>query len=86
MAATCDWYAGLVGGYAATSTCGSAALHAPADRAECESSFPSCDVTIADFAACVVAVTNAQKACTDTSVRDAESSDVCAAVIPAGCF
>jgi hypothetical protein len=84
--ATCDWYAMLVGGYGATSTCGSAALHAPPSQADCLATFPTCDVTFADFEACVVAVVRAQQACSATSVKDAESSDVCASVIPAGCF
>jgi hypothetical protein len=85
-AATCDWYAKLVGGYGATSSCGSSVLNAPSSQAECLNTFPTCDVTFSNFEACVVAVVHAQEACTDTSVMDAESSATCAPVVPAGCF
>jgi hypothetical protein len=86
MTATCDWFAKLVGGYGTTSTCSSSVLDAPPSQADCVAHFPSCDVTFSDFEACTVAVVHAQQACTNTSVSDAESSDVCSAVIPAGCF
>jgi hypothetical protein len=84
--ATCDWFAMLAGGYDTMSSCGSAVLSAPPTQGDCLSTFPACDVTFSDFEACVVAVIHAQQACTDTSVRDAESSADCASVIPAGCF
>jgi hypothetical protein len=84
--ATCDWFANLAGGYGASSTCPSGVLQAPETQAACLMTFPTCDVTFADFEACVVAVVHGQQACTSTSVRDAQSSDACTSVIPAGCF
>jgi hypothetical protein len=86
MTATCDWYASLVGGYGAQSTCGSSVLNAPPSQADCLAQFPACDVTFSNFEACVVAVVGAQMDCTGTSVQDAESSVACADVVPAGCF
>jgi hypothetical protein len=83
---TCDWYAKLVGGYGTPPSCASAVLNAPQDQPDCLATFPACDVTFADFEACVIAIVHGQQACTDTSVRDAESSADCASVVPAGCF
>ena len=86
-AATCDWFAGLVGGYNAQAACTGVVLSAPASQADCVASFPTCDVTFTEFAACVVAVTDAQKVqpCDATAVQTAATSTTCGAV-PASCF
>jgi hypothetical protein len=86
LAAICDWFASLVGGYGAPATCSTAILAAPLSLGDCEASFPMCDVPFSDFEACVSAITQAQAACTDTSVADARASDACAPVVAADCF
>jgi hypothetical protein len=85
--AACDWFASLVGGYGAAATCTSPVLSAPDSQADCVAGFPTCDVTFTDFAACVVAVTDAQKVqpCDATAVQTAATSSTCGA-IPVSCF
>ncbi|HSZ84291.1 MAG TPA: hypothetical protein VLA14_18525 [Polyangia bacterium] len=82
----CDWYANLVGGYGAPSSCPLAVLQAPPSQADCTSQFPSCAVTVSDFAACVVAMIDAQNQCTQAAIDAAEASTACATVLPANCF
>ncbi len=84
--AVCDWYANLVGGYGTTSPCAMALLQAPPSQAGCTAQFPSCAVTVSDFAACVVAMIDAQKQCTEFAITQAEVSPSCATVISASCF
>jgi hypothetical protein len=82
----CDWYANLAGGYGTTSPCAMALLQAPPSQAGCTAQFPSCAVTVSDFATCVVAVIDAQKQCTEFAITQAEVSPSCATVISANCF
>ncbi len=82
----CDWYANLAGGYGTTSPCAMALLQAPPSQAGCAAQFPSCAVTVSDFATCVVAVIDAQKQCTEFAITQAEVSPSCATVISANCF
>ena len=84
--AVCDWYANLVGGYGAPSSCALAVLDSPPSQADCTSQFPSCAVTVSDFADCVVAVIDAQKQCPQAALDAAEASTACATVLPANCF
>jgi hypothetical protein len=80
----CDWFVGKVGGYGATSSCDQATLNAPANKAECTTQFPSCDVTVSDFEGCVNAMVAAQTTCTEAAFNDAVATPACMAA--AVCF
>ena len=82
----CDWFVGMVGGYGAPATCASAQLMAPPDKATCMMTFPSCDVTVAQFEDCVQRMVAAQNACTDTAIATAIAAPSCQTVGMAGCF
>jgi len=84
--ALCDWFAGMVGGYGATSTCADAALEAPPDKASCMSDFPNCAVTIAVFESCVSRMVSAQNTCTAEALTAASTATDCQTVGQAGCF
>jgi hypothetical protein len=84
--ALCDWFAPMVGGYGAASTCGSALFVALPDRATCVSAFPACDVSVGVFQDCVQRMVSAQNACTEAAETAAAASTSCRAVGAARCF
>jgi len=82
--ALCDWFAPMVGGYGNSPSCGNYKISAPPDQTICIAAFPVCDVTIGQFADCVVAIVAAQNACTDKALMDALARPEC--VSAAACF
>ena len=84
--ALCDWYAGMVGGYGAPTTCAMAQITAPPDKATCVSQFPVCNVTVAVFEDCVERLVSAQNTCTQPALSAAEAAASCQSVAMAGCF
>ena len=86
QASMCDWFAGLVGGYGATTTCAMAVITAPPSQAACLADFPGCAVTVATFETCVDDLVTAQETCTMQAINNAELSAACQQVGQAGCF
>jgi hypothetical protein len=85
-ASLCDWFVGMVGGYGAAPTCQDGFIEAPATKAECTSTFPSCAVTVAQFQSCIETIVAAQDTCTQQSLAGAMADADCQAVGLAGCF
>jgi hypothetical protein len=82
----CNWFAGMVGGYGATTSCSMALIEAPPSEAECVSTFPNCAVPVSTFEACVRTIVAAQNTCTQASITGAETDPNCNTVGQAGCF
>jgi hypothetical protein len=80
----CDWFVAMVGGYGAMGTCDQATLNAPASKADCTASFPTCDITVSDFETCAKAMVAAQTTCTEAAFNDAFATPACTA--GATCF
>jgi hypothetical protein len=82
----CDWYVAKVGGYGAQKACAEGPLGAPPNKADCVSKFPSCAVTVSQFAGCIDAIVVAEATCTSQSLASIMSDPDCQVVVAAGCF
>jgi hypothetical protein len=82
----CDWFVPMVGGYGAAATCPDWLIGAPADKADCTSNFPVCNVTVGQLEDCMVAIVAAQNVCTQQALIAVQARPDCQAVITGNCF
>jgi hypothetical protein len=81
----CDWFAGLVGGYGMSNTCGMGSFYPPDTQTNCVQQFSTCDAKVSDLEACTKSEADSEKMCTDTAVGAARMTAACMAVLAAGC-
>jgi hypothetical protein len=82
----CDWFAGQLGGYGAAPTCARGLVSSPQTQQDCVLHFPSCDVTVGQYVACLETVFAAQAICGADPGESVDADEDCQVVSQAGCL